>query len=554
MNKQAFIQTRDASYELPTGRRLLDGVNLAISTGDKIALVGKNGSGKTTLLKIIAGLLSPTTGSIVKDSRVSYLSQLGLDEYDKELTVKEYVTKYSEEWWDILLELEKTFGIKDLDPAKKISLLSGGEIIKLNLTIATTKEPETLLLDEPTNHLDILSREILKDYLLSFSGSFLITSHDSFFIDQVCTQIWELKDGKITQFGGNYSFYQEQKLIAHEAKERHSQAVKKEIKKVEASKQREEVRATRSLRIGRELKGDRSMSNFEKGFFENKAGQTAASRDKNIRQRQQELTEKSELLKSSVTKKANLRLKTSDAQNRRLFMVSGAKLKIGTFTQLESVDIEIRRGDRVALIGSNGSGKTSLIRALTGGDDTYSLTGGEIRRAEGLTFTYLNQMYEIVSPEKTLLENIYASNAQISYESARESLASFLFFEDSVVNQTASNLSGGERARLAFAMISVSLTDLIFLDEPTNNLDIETVDTIIRGLSGYGGALVVVSHNIDFLAAIGISRSYIIVSGVSASFTRRIPPTITSRKLKMMMHTPEEKLDFYTEMVEAEKE
>ncbi|MEK7202660.1 MAG: ABC-F family ATP-binding cassette domain-containing protein [Patescibacteria group bacterium] len=554
MTNNTFIQIQDISYKLPTGRQLLIGINLAVSPGDKIALVGKNGSGKTTLLKIIAGLLSPTNGSIVKNGQSTYLSQLGLDESDQELSIQSYITKYCEEWWDILIELGSKFGIKDLDPAKKVSKLSGGEVVKLNLTIATSKNPEILLLDEPTNHLDISSREILKDYLQHSTGSFLITSHDSFFIDPVCNQIWELDDGRIVPYGGNYSFYQAQKQIALEAKEKHYQAVKKEAKKVEASKQREEVRAARSLRIGRELKGDRSMSNFEKGFFKNKAGQTAASRGKNIRQRQQGLTTKSELLKSSVAKKANLRLETSDAQNRRLFMVSGAKLKVGTATQLESVDIDIRRGDRIALIGSNGSGKTSLIRALTGDGDSCSLTGGEIRRAEDLTFTYLNQMYEIVSPEKTLIENIFASNSQISYESAREALASFLFFEDSVVNQTASNLSGGEKARLAFAMISVSLTDLIFLDEPTNNLDIETVDTIIRGLSGYGGALVVVSHNIDFLAAIGITRSYIIVSGVSASFTRRISPTIKHRELKMMMHTPEEKLDFYTEMVEAEKE
>lgn len=538
MTKNTTIQIKDICYALPTGRQILSGINLAISPKDKIALIGKNGSGKTTLLKIVAGLLLPNKGSIVSSGQISYLSQLGIDESDHELTVQDYVSKYCQEWWDILIELGEKFGVKNLDPSKKVSLLSGGEIVKLNLTIATTKEPEILLLDEPTNHLDILSREVLKDYLLDFSGSFLITSHDTFFIDQVCTQIWELDDGRITQFGGNYSSYQGQKLIALEAKEKHFQAVKKELKKVEASKQREEIRAARSLRIGRELKDDRSISNIEKGFFKNKAGKTAASRGKNIRQREQELTAKSELLKSSVTKKANLRLETSDAQNRRLFMVNGARLKIGTVTQLESVDIEIRRGDRVALIGSNGSGKTSLIRALIGDDKNYSLEGGESRRAEDLTFTYLNQMYEIVSPEKTLLENIYASNSQISYEAARESLASFLFFEDSVVNQIASNLSGGEKARLAFAMISVSLADLIFLDEPTNNLDTDTIDTIVRGLTSYEGALVVVSHNVDFLAVIGISRSHI----------------IKHRELKMMMHTPEEKSDFYTEMVEAEKE
>ena len=537
MSKNTFVQIKDISYKLPTGRQILSGVNLTVSPRDRIALVGKNGAGKTTLLKIVAGLLPPTKGSIVSSSQICYLSQLGLDEPDQKLTVQGYVSKYCQEWWEVLIELGEKFGVKNLDPSKKVSLLSGGEIVKLNLTIATTKEPEILLLDEPTNHLDILSREALKDYLLKFSGSFLITSHDTFFIDQVCTQIWELDDGKITPFGGNYSSYQEQKLIALEAKEKHLQAIKKELKKVEASKQREEIRAARSLRIGRELKNDRSMSNIEKGFFKNKAGQTAGRQSKNIRQREHELTAKSELLKSSVTKKANLRLETSDAQNRRLFTVNDAKLKIGDATQLESVNMDIRCGDRVALIGSNGSGKTSLIRALTGVDG-YSLTGGEVRRAKDLTFTYLNQMYEIVSTEKPLLENIYASNTQISYESARESLASFLFFEDSVVNQAASNLSGGERARLAFAMVSVSLTDLIFLDEPTNNLDIDTVDTIVRGLSSYEGALVVVSHNVDFLAAIGITRSYI----------------IKHRELKMMMHTPEEKTDFYAEMVEAEKE
>ena len=501
-------------------------------------MVGNNGSGKTTLLKIIAGLLQPTSGSVVKTSQIAYLSQLGLDESEGGLAVRDYVSKYTEDWWDILVDLEMKFGVKNLDPAKNVELLSGGEIVKLNLAIAISHNPEILLLDEPTNHLDIRSKETLKEYLLNFTGSFLITSHDSFFIDQVCSQVWELNDGQVTAFGGDYSFYQQQKRIALEAREKHFLAVKKEVKRVEASKKREEIRAARSLRIGRELKADRSMSNIEKGFFKNKSGQTAASRDKNIRQRQQELMAKSELLKTSVTKKANLRLETSNAQNRRLFTVNGAKLRIGTVTQLESVSVDIRRGDRVALIGLNSSGKTSLIRALTGDGDCYSLTGGEIRRAEDLVFTYLNQMYEIVSPEITLLENIYASNPQISYESARESLAGFLFFNDSIVNQAASNLSGGEKARLAFAMISVSLTDLIFLDEPTNNLDIETVDTIVRGLSSYGGALVVVSHNIDFLAAIGITRSYI----------------IKNRELKIMMHTPKEKSDFYAEMVEAEKE
>lgn len=537
MSKNKFIQIKDVCYTLPTGRRILDGINLAISPGDKIALVGRNGSGKTTLLKIIAGLLSPTDGSVVKNCRASYLSQMGLNDSNRELTLQEYISKYCEEWWDVLIEMETRSGIKNLDPVKKVTSLSGGEIVKLNLAIAITKDPEILLLDEPTNHLDITSREILKDYLLRFSGSLLLTSHDSYFIDQICNQVWKLDDSKITPYGGNYTFYKERELAAFEAKERQFQAVKKEMKKVEVSKQLEQVRAARSLRTGRELKDDRSMSNFEKGFFKNKAGQTAASRDKKIRQREQELITLSEVLKSSVAKKANLRLEASDVQNHRLFMVNGAKLIIGSVTQLDLVDIEIRRGDRVALIGSNGSGKTSIIRALIGGDDAYSLEGGEVRQAENLTFTYLSQMYEIVSPEKTLLENIYTSNSQISYESAREALASFLFFEDWVVKQTANSLSGGESARLAFAMISVSLTDLIFLDEPTNNLDFETVETIVRGLSGYNGALVVVSHNVDFLAAIGITRSYI----------------ISDRKLKLMAHDPKEKTDFYTEMVEAEK-
>jgi len=510
--KERPVVAKNISYSLENGEILLENIELSIKKGDRIALVGKNGAGKSTLMKILAGIIKPTSGSIDYSS-VAYVDQLdeGISEVGDK-TLMEYISSINDEWWLIQLHYEKLFGKEMPDLSRNLKHFSGGEFMRLKIAIATYKNPEILLLDEPTNHLDIVSKEILRKFIDQFSGGVMIVSHDVHFINEVAKEVWELSDHKLTKHGGNYQDYLQQKATENDARERRLSESRQEVTKAKKALAKEQKRAARSRRIGKKLAGDRSMSKIEKGYFKNKSSASAGRKEEELKENIEQASEKIEA--NSEKKKRVARISITEGENvrgKRLFNIQEGALSVDGKRLVERINLLIKYGERLSLAGENGSGKTLLIKAiLEKAGSMAELTGQEIFRSPDFSGLYISQRYDQIDREKTLLENMYLANPGIDMQVARKALGNLLFSEKHEVEKLAKTLSGGETARLAFAMASIAPVDILILDEPTNNLDVETIGIITGALKQFAGAILVVSHDIDFLRQIGIEKSFLI--------------------------------------------
>ena len=229
-----ILTTQKIGYEFPHGS-LFKNATLTIASNERIGLVGKNGSGKSTLLKILDGTVEPTEGKISSQCVSYYLPQINFSLFNSDEDVKTYVEKHRESWVLIKVALHRWSKTSQIIAEQKIKTLSGGETMMLHLAIAQSKRPDLLLLDEPTNHLDAEGLVILRDFLTSFQGAFVIVSHDPFLLDLVVDHIWELNEGVVRKYGGNYSYYREQKEIEQESKARDYESARKEVRKVKRS-------------------------------------------------------------------------------------------------------------------------------------------------------------------------------------------------------------------------------------------------------------------------------------------------------------------------------
>lgn len=532
--KKIYITANKISY-IANNRSIFSDLTFAINQGDKIGLVGQNGAGKSTILKIIAGIEKPTTGSIFGKGRVYYVPQLDLALLQSEKTIEEYLRSQQVDLVKFNVALRKLFKVANLDFSQSLKTLSGGEMVKIEFTIASLSAPDVLVLDEPTNHLDVIAIEALKNFLVHFHGAYVIVSHDPLFLDLTVSNIWELEAGNLHSFGGDFSFYRERKKLLEQGRERNYQAAKKEVQKYQASLEHEQERAAHSAR-GKGEAGDRSQSRMERGFKKNQASTTAGQLKVKALQRLDEAQTKAESLRGKIRKKTYVDLAAADnTKGRTLFRLTDASLFVVGTQLIEHISLEMRYGDRFVLLGKNGSGKTALIRGILGADPATSIQG-ELYKLKNLRVVYISQKYEIVNPSLTLFENMKAFGSA-DEQAIYDQLGHFLFDTRRDANKKASTLSGGEVARLAFAMVTASPIDLLILDEPTNNLDLETIGVIVEALKDFFGGIVVVSHNIDFLCQLGVSRAYVI-------YNHELHPMLTS---------PEQEKEFYNELVEKLK-
>lgn len=532
--KKIYITANKISYTLHA-RSVFSDITFAINQGDRIGLVGQNGAGKSTLLKIIAGILKPSAGSVEGKGRVYYVPQLDLELLQSEETVGDYLFHQNIDQVKFTVALRKLFKMSGFDATRSLKTLSGGEMVKLELAIASLSAPDVLLLDEPTNHLDVIAIEALKNFLVHFNGAYIIVSHDPLFLDLTVSAIWELENGTLHSFGGDFSFYRERKRLLEQGRERNYQAAKKEVQKYRASLEHEQERAAHSAR-GKGKAGDRSQSRMERGFKKNQASTTAGQLKIKALQRLDEAQTKAESLRGKTRKKTHVDLAASDnAKGRTLFRLTDASLIVADTQLLEHISVEMRYGDRIVLIGKNGTGKTALIKALLGVDSMFSLQG-ELYKPKDVRIVYISQKYEIVNPHLTLFENMKAFGSD-DEQAIYNQLGHFLFDARRDANKKASTLSGGEVARLAFAMVTSAPIDLLILDEPTNNLDLETIGVIIEALKDFSGGILVVSHNIDFLCQLEINRAY----------------AIYKKELHSMRTRPAQEKEFYNELIERLK-
>jgi ATPase subunit of ABC transporter with duplicated ATPase domains len=512
--QKTILSGSNLTYELPSSRVLFQNINIGIQPGDCIGLVGRNGSGKSTLLKIIAGQLTPKTGEITRTGSIYYLPQVSsLNLVASKDSVLDWLSSVSDEWWTVTTLLESQFAT-EISLSASISSLSGGELTKLWLALALSKQSDILLLDEPTNHLDLVALEQLRKALQDLNGAFVIVSHKPFFLDQVVSTIWELTDEAVKVYGGNYSFYCSQKDIEYQAALRTHEVARKELKQAKASATKEQQRAAQSRQQGSKNAG--SIPKIVAGALKRKAEVTAGIAKKKHEATVEKATEKVLQSKIKTTKATKIQFSESSQKNRNLIDIQGANLTLGNRILIENIQLHISNGDRIAIAGANGSGKSCLAKSILGLKQSQSIldrseiTGeiaGEITIASTIKMVYLDQTYEFVNRNCTVIENMQHSNPDLDYQLLRQQLGHFLFFNDDVFKK-ASLLSGGELARLAIAMISIADIDLLILDEPTNNLDLETINQIIDGLNEFQGVLWVISHDIDFKSRIGITQAY----------------------------------------------
>jgi ATPase subunit of ABC transporter with duplicated ATPase domains len=528
--RSPYLIAENLSYKLDLVRPLFDAIHLSLAGGDRVALVGANGVGKSTLLKLLAGQLQPTQGSIVHQGKLYDLPQIStLREGLQAETVFDFLNRVSSEWWEIEHLLETRFCTR-LDWSLAMQDLSGGELTKLFLAVGLAQSPDLLLLDEPTNHLDYQGLEAMRQALCQFAGAFVIVSHKPFFLDQVATTTWELTATGLQIYGGNYSFYREQKRLEQVANLRSHETARKQLKRIQASALREQERAAHSSGNGRKQHLQGNLPKIVAGGFKRRAEATAGKLklkyDSAIADAAQNVAD----TKVKTSKATKIQLEPHSPKHRTLIGLNQANLWVGDRLLLQNLQLRIESGDRIAIAGANGSGKSSLVKAILSTDAAATLQG-EVRLAT-MKIMYLDQSYALVDRTQTLLENMQQANSVLSYQLLRQQLGHFLFFNDDVY-KSASVLSGGELARLAIAMITISELDLLILDEPTNNLDIPTVEQMVAALNDYPGALWVISHDLDFLSQIGITRSF----------------HLKQQTLQPTVYLPRERSHYYTELL-----
>ncbi|MBD2496145.1 ribosomal protection-like ABC-F family protein [Nostoc sp. FACHB-280] len=508
MQKKSILIAENLSYELSDMQPLFSGIQGSIAIGDRIALVGRNGIGKSTLLKIIAGQIQPKFGSVFRQGSVYYLPQIStIQESINADTVLNYLISISDEWWEIVEILQTKFNTT-IDLSLPMANLSGGELTKLFLAIGLSQQPNLLLLDEPTNHIDLPALENLRQLLLNFAGAYVIVSHKPFFLDQVITVTWELTPNQLKVYGGNFSDYRQQKQIELEVAMRSHEVARKELKRTQATAMQEQQRAAQAQRQGRAKLLNGSIDRMAAGLIKTKAEAAAGTAKTKHEAAVTKATQKVAETKIKTTKVTSIHLEESNQKRRNLIAIQGTNLWVANRLLIQNIQLHISSSERIAIIGANGSGKSTLAKAILGmAKETVLLESGEILITPVMKAVYLDQTYQLVNRQQTILENMESANSNLSYQLLRQQLGHFLFKYDDV-HKSASVLSGGELARLAIAMISISEIDLLILDEPTNNLDIETVEQMVIGINEYQGALLVISHDIDFLSRININHSW----------------------------------------------
>lgn len=482
-----------------------------IEDHEKAAIVGINGAGKSTLLKIITGIEPADTGlvTLAKDKTLGYLAQqqnLGSDNtiYDELLSVKQYILDIEKELRSIekrmntadgdelenlmkkysdlnhRFEMEngyaykseitgvlKGLGFSEEDFTLNVNTLSGGQKTRVALGRLLLAKPDIILLDEPTNHLDMESIRWLENYLLNYNGAVLIVAHDRYFLDKIVSKIIELDNGVATVFSGNYTDYAAKKAILRNMK----------LKEY--------------LNQQREIKHQEDVITKLKQFNREKSIKRAESREK--------MLDKIEIVDKpqELNDKMNIKLEPNVVSGNDVLTISGLSKSFDDVTLFDNIDIEIKRGERVALIGNNGTGKTTILKLINGIIEPDS---GSIYLGAKVNIGYYDQEHHVLDPDKTIFDEIRDAYPDLNNTQIRNTLAAFLFTNEDVFKYIR-DLSGGEKGRVSLAKLMLSNANFLILDEPTNHLDIVSKEILENALNNYTGTVLFVSHDRYFINA-----------------------------------------------------
>ena len=500
------ISANNLTKEYDGTNLVLDKVSFAVNKGERIGIIGINGAGKTTLLRMLAGQLPQEGGDffVSSDLRIGYLEQDG--GFDSERTVIEEAGKVFEHFPEMEQDMERLLasaGQQDLaryeqireryermggymykseikgiltsmafDESmynKKISTLSGGEKTRLALAILLLEKPDILLLDEPTNHLDIGTLKWLEQYLKGYKGTMIIVSHDRYFLNETVNRIFEIENARLSIYEGNYDFYAAERRVRREAELRKFEKQQKEVARQEEMIRRFKQRGTEKL------------------------AKRAASREKRLQA--MDLMERPDQSRGKL--KLNFRQNFQSGKDVLLAEDLSKSFGYGVnrVELFRGVSIDVKRGERICIVGANGIGKTTLIRMLMG--DLVSTTG-YIRVGHNVQFGYYDQGQQLLTDSNTVIEELQDAYSLYSEGELRNILGRFLFRGEEVFREVG-QLSGGERARLSLLKLMMSGANTLILDEPTNHLDIDSKEVFEEALLEFPGTCLIVSHDRYFL-------------------------------------------------------
>ncbi len=521
----------DLSYHYPNQPFLFEHLNFSVEEQGKVSIVGDNGSGKSTLLRLLAGIIEPERGSIVSSSRPYYIPQHSgilnttvaeLMHVDAKLAALGAILKGSlsqldydilADDWEIESKCHAALSYWELSHVEldtPVDSLSGGEKTKVYLAGLMVHDPEIVLLDEPSNHLDERSRELLYRYIGQSKAAMVIVSHDITLLDQLDTT-YELTEHGIRRYGGNYSFYKEQKEIEDESLHENISSEEKTLRL--ARKKAQEVRERQEKRLS---KGEKNKTQVPRIFrktltnsSENTAARLKGQHDdaiNNSRTKLSELRQQRGVLKDLKINFDN----TSLHSGKLLIEAKHINFAYSDNKQLwkDFQDFKFYSNDRIRITGDNGSGKTTFIKLLIG---LLGPSSGVINRAD-FDWIYLDQNYIQVDVDCTVEELAEKYNLQnLEKHEVRLRLNRFLFPLETW-NKNCRQLSGGEKMRLYLCclMISNQTPDLIILDEPTNNLDISSLQVLTQTIKNYQGSILLISHDKHFVKEIGVTDEKIV--------------------------------------------
>lgn len=509
-----MIDITNLSYYLGD-RALYDEASLFIGPKDKIGLIGLNGTGKSTLLKMMVNDIQPSGGkiSMSKDTTIGFLNQdlLSFQTQDSILSVamqafastiaiqkeidkviKEMEENYRDELVDKLTKLQERFetlegytlqskaeeilegiGFKTSDLSRPLSEFSGGWRMRVMLAKLLLEKPSLLMLDEPTNHLDLPSIQWIENYLQSYEGAYIIVSHDREFINRTVNKVVEVTQANLHVYSGNYDFYEEEKSLRNELQQNAFENQQKKIKEAERFIERFKAKATKASQAQSKMKMLDKMERVEEVIDENM--------------------------------KVNFRFNFKTQSGRHVKRLENISKAYGDLQILKNTSIGIERGDKIALIGANGKGKSTLLRIVAGTEKHE----GKVQTGHNVINSfYAQHQLESLGIQNDLLEELKQAGTGKTEQELRSVLGCFLFSNDEVFKKI-KVLSGGEKSRVALAKTLISEANFLLLDEPTNHLDMMSVSILVQALQQYEGTLLLVSHDRHFITQVANKIWYI---------------------------------------------
>lgn len=488
---------------------IIKDANFLVNEHEKVAIVGVNGAGKTTLLKILTGEERADSGNVIlaKDAKLGYLRQINnvdstLSIIDELYTVIEHILNMEKRMLEMQEQMQhlsgeelealyssytalthsyelmdgyaakskvigilKGLGFDENDFERKINTLSGGQKTRVFLAKLLLEEPDIILLDEPTNHLDLRSIEWLESYLLNYKGAVIIVSHDRYFLDKIVSKVIDIENAEVQMYSGNYSDFSAKKQMLLDAKMKEYLNQQQEIKHQEA------------------------VITKLKQFNREKSIKRAESRQKQL--------EKIDRVEAPVTHIENMRLSLdiSKESGKDVLTVHDLSKSFDEKHLFSNINFEIKRGERVAIIGDNGTGKTTLLKIING---LLSPDTGEVIYGSNVSIAYYDQEHQVLHMDKTLFDEISDTYPEMNNTQIRNILAAFLFTGEDVFKKIG-DLSGGERGRVSLVKLMLSKANFLLLDEPTNHLDILSKDVLESALNSFHGTICYVSHDRYFI-------------------------------------------------------